>query len=599
MCALADEGRASSECRESHMPLHDPSTRPPSRRPGGGPAAARWRLPIAVAGVAAVAIVGGVGVQVATASESASVRAAAPAPLASFPPKSNGAWIYDGAARGQWLPVIQSYNQIATGEHKITQINTYGSDIEGDSSGYDTYYDTSAKTGNRDTTSEYYNALVLAPALAGTASTSYTFSPIIDAQLTSDYISGFNGATKAVAEASADKVAAQVCADERADGIQFDIESFDVTKDGQYYFYNQISKDFAGLHSGSTATDPYGCVDAKHANGRYYSVFAFAASVDPANGSSAARVKDVFETNGKANGYFVDSLYDLGTGATGHLNDLPTYQSLVTTEVTHMKTWANSLGISYAFGIPASASAHEFTSCTGGCVAGADGSLGNPMIEYTKRAVGAINSAGAPQDPLFIGTNIWSMGSFTAISPFNFYPSPPPTDVLTWLAANLPGSKAAGTGTTTPTPTPTPTATPTPTPTPTAPAGTQLITNGGFENNLTGWNCDGTYSVDSVAASGTHGVRLTPSATVTSVCSQTVSVVSGKQYTLSAKLKSNGAYISVGVKNGAEVTSNASTFTSTSLPVTATASTITVYVQAYKQQTGDTWADDVSLIAAG
>ena len=369
-----------------------------------------------------------------------------------------------------------------------------------------------------------------------------------------------------MAEASADKVAAQVCADERADGIQFDIESFDVTKDGQYYFYNQISKGLRGSCTrAARPPTPTAASTRSTPTAGTTRCFAFAASVDPANGNSAARVKDVFETNGKANGYFVDSLYDLGTGATGHLNDLPTYQNLVTTEVTHMKTWANSLGISYAFGIPASASAHEFTSCTGGCVAGADGFARQPddRVHETsgrghqlrRRTAG---SAVHRNQHLVDGV----VHGDLAVQLLPVAASHRRADLARCEPA--PAPRRRGTGTTTPTPTPHPDSHAH------ADTGrrrhlpeTQLITNGGFENNLTGWSCDGTYSVDSVAASGTHGVRLTPSATVTSVCSQTVSVVSGKQYTLSAQNSSRtGAYISVGVKNGAEVTSNASTFTS-------------------------------------
>lgn len=548
------------------------------------------------------------GPQAAAVAPAAAPGAPATAALASFPPKSNGAWIYDGAARGQWIPVIESFNAIASPERRINQINTYGSDIEhidenDPEQGFETYYDTNIKTGNRDTTSAYYNALTLAPALSG-APDGYSYSPIIDAQIGSTYLKGFNTASKAVVEEAADKIAAQICADERVDGIQFDIEPFDVSKDGQYHFYNQISKNFAGLHTGNVATDPFGCVTPAHPQGRYYSVFTFANSVNPANPLSRQRVKDVFETGSIANGYIIDSLYDLGTRPMAHLNDLPTYESLVNVEAANMKTWANSLGIFYAYGIPATASAHEWAQCTGGCVAGADGTKGNPMLEYTKRAVNAINATGAPNDPLYIGANVWSLGSFSAIGDYNFYPSPAPLDVLTWLASNLPGSKVGGPVTPNPTPTATPSATPTPTPTTTptptpTPSGLNLVSNGGFENGLTGWSCDGGAVADSTQNSaGSASVKLTPSATVTSVCNQVVTVVPGTTYTLSASLKSAGATVTLGVKNGADVSASGAAFTSKSLTFTATSSSITVYVQAYKQQTGNAWADQVSLVAA-
>jgi hypothetical protein len=43
------------------------------------------------------------------------------------------------------------------------------------------------------------------------------------------------------------------------------------------------------------------------------------------------------------------------------------------------------------------------------------------------------------------------------------------------------------------------------------------------------------------------------------------------------------------------VGSSASSFTAKNMTFTASSTSITVYVQAYKQQTGDTWADSVSL----
>ena len=110
-------------------------------------------------------------------------------------------------------------------------------------------------------------------------------------------------------------------------------------------------------------------------------------------------MKDVFQTGTRANGYIIDSLYDLGSRPMAQLNDLPTNTQLVGVEAANMKTRANSLGVFYAYGIPATASAHEWEQCAGGCAAGADGSTGNPMIEYTKRAVNAIKAAGAPDDP--------------------------------------------------------------------------------------------------------------------------------------------------------------------------------------------------------
>jgi hypothetical protein len=362
-------------------------------------------------------------------------------------PIANGTWAYDGSAAGTWSPVISAYNNIATAGHKLTELFSYATDMEMycpsnnpaecTPADLQSYY--TAKSSGFASTLAYYSDLTLAPGIAsGSTAEKISLSPIIDGRTdTGGYLIGFDQLSQSLAQTYADQVAAQVCADPRVDGIQFDIEPFDVsTKNGQYYFYMQIAKDFAGEHTGSTTTDPYACVGAGHPQGRYFSVFTFAASIQP--GTTSATDVAAF-TSAYHNGYVIDSLYDLGSNPAGSLNDLPTYQTLVTQEADNMKTWAHSQSIPYAFGIPAAASAHEYTTCTGTCVVGANGTTGNPMLSYAQEAVAAINGSGATSDGFFLGTDIWDLGGSTSTGGANLTPDPANADVLNYLATNLPG----------------------------------------------------------------------------------------------------------------------------------------------------------------
>lgn len=371
--------------------------------------------------------------------------------VASFPPKANSAWAYDTTSPGTWVNAIEDYDQQATPGHVLNEVYSYATDLEmycpnndgTQCTASDLYSYYTAGSGGRARTSAYYNAF------DATHPGSLLISPIIDGRTTSGgYMQGFNQLSPSLAAGFADMVASQVCADPHVDGIQFDVEPFDVTsKNGQYYFYMEIAKDFAGEHTGSPATDPYGCVSAAHPHGRFFSVFAFAASVSPGT-RSAADVQDIMNSYG--NGYFMDSLYDLSSAPAGTLNGIRTYRTAVAHEAGDMKVWADRLHIKYGYGIPASASAHEFTTCsatadaTGSCLPDVTGATGYPMIEYTKAAVGAINGSGAVRDPRYIGTAIWDFGDSVSVNGLDFGPVPAPANVLSYLATNLPGAEKSG-----------------------------------------------------------------------------------------------------------------------------------------------------------
>jgi len=176
-------------------------------------------------------------------------------------------------------------------------------------------------------------------------------------------------------------------------------------------------------------------------------VFTFSASIAPGS-ESARNVRDILNTY--RNGYLMDSLYDLSDAPAGTLNGIDDYRAAARREAADTKRWANRLHIKYGFGIPASASAHEFTTCTAGpgavgaCLPDSTGATGYPMIDYASAAVTAIERSGAPHDPRYIGTAIWDFGDHVSWNGLNFGPVPAPADVLGYLAGHLPGSRNPG-----------------------------------------------------------------------------------------------------------------------------------------------------------
>jgi hypothetical protein len=379
----------------------------------------------------------------------ATAESALPAPA--FPPKATSAWVYDTATPGTWVDAIKDYNSTARPGRELNEVYSYATDLEmycPDNDGTrctpgDLYSFYTPGSGGRARTEAYDQAF------NATDPGSMVISPIIDGRTDpGGYLQGFNELSPELAAGFADKVAAQVCADPHVDGIQFDLEPFSVTtKNGQYYFYEQIAKNFAGRHGVGAAADPYGCVDAAHPRGRFYSVFTFAASLQPGT-QSAANVQEILSSYG--NGYFMDSLYDLSSAPAGTLNGIDSYRTAVQREASDTRRWANRLHVKYGFGIPASASAHEFTTCTAtpdaadACVADETGATGYPMVEYTRAAVDAIVDSGAPRDPRYLGTAIWDFGDHVSWNGLNFGPVPAPDDVLAYLAANLPGAQNPG-----------------------------------------------------------------------------------------------------------------------------------------------------------
>ena len=406
-----------------------------------------WARMLPVAAVVAT-VIATVGVA-AVVSHGVRSHPSAAAPAGALPPRANGVWMYDSAypeagypqvhLPGMWVPALNSYNQAATAGHEISEMFSYATDMEMycphndpaqcTPSNLQSYY--TPTSAGYQSTREYAQRVEL----AGRAKP--IISPVIDGRTDAGgFLTPFNQLSPDLAATYADQVAAQVCADPLIDGIQFDIEPFDVTsQNGQYYFYLQIAKDFAGLHDGDAHHDPLNCANSHRKQGRFFSVFNFARALQPGT-ASAQNVSAITNTYG--NGYFIDSLYDLTDQPAGELLDLSTYQANVQAEVAALKAGAGQLQIRYGVGIPAAASAHEYTACEGpACQPSASGAKGYPMIDYTKAALAAIDSNSVRDDPLFRGTDVWDLGNSSVWDGFRKEPSPAPTSVLQYLQTRL------------------------------------------------------------------------------------------------------------------------------------------------------------------
>jgi chitinase len=127
-------------------------------------------------------------------------------------------------------------------------------------------------------------------------------------------------------------------------------------------------------------------------------------------------------------------------------------------------------------------------------------------------------------------------------------------------------------------------------------AGTNLVTNGGFEaGNLSGWSCDtGDSVVTSPVHSGTYALQINPTASTTGQCTQTISVQANTAYTLSAYV--DGPYAFLGITGGASnwTTSSSYTLLSVSFTTGSTTNSVTIYVHGWYVQ-NSVYVDDVSL----
>ena len=136
--------------------------------------------------------------------------------------------------------------------------------------------------------------------------------------------------------------------------------------------------------------------------------------------------------------------------------------------------------------------------------------------------------------------------------------------------------------------------------TPTPAAAAEVLTNGGFESgSLSPWTCTGGLGsvVTSPVRTGTKALHGAASSSDNAQCTQTVSVVSGTSYTLTAWVR--GSYVYLGVTGGASNwTPGATDWTQLTVTFTASSSTAQIYLHGW-YGTGDYYADDVSLQGQG
>ena len=234
-----------------------------------------------------------------------------------------------------------------------------------------------------------------------------------------------------------------VCPQDNVAGVQFDIEPFDISQPGQYYFYSAIAKMFSTM---------YPCVDPAHPNGRYFSIFGFAGQFykDPTDAQNYAT--NVFNYGGKPVGYFIDSLYDVAndTDQSNPPTSPTAYPALAGQELYYLENGVSKLGIYYQVAIPAAASVHEFEV---GYVPSQNGVVftGYQQNQYVQEAVNLLksgNSAGqyaftpVVNDPHFLGTDVWGWAQLMSNmanngNVYNYEPSTP-MESLSYLAQNIP-----------------------------------------------------------------------------------------------------------------------------------------------------------------
>src|SRR5699024_5145707 len=142
--------------------------------------------------------------------------------------------LYHDGERGQRVPgsfaaALNAYNQQADGGHAITRVFPYGGDLE--------MYcaDGPASCSAQDLMvmldGGMHSVAAYGRQLESVHGQSILIAQIIDGSIRADYpgsLNGFNKLSPKLARTFADKVARAVCSNPYIDGVQFDLEPFDV-----------------------------------------------------------------------------------------------------------------------------------------------------------------------------------------------------------------------------------------------------------------------------------------------------------------------------------------------------------------------------------
>lgn len=363
-----------------------------------------------------------------------------------FPPPGNSAWVYDtlyhnGESRGRdpgsFAHAINQYNRQARKGHAITRVFPYGGDLEmycGHKASRCTEQDLKVlfdgDAGGARSVAAY------AQRLKSVQGRSVQIVPVLDGSIRGHYqgsLKGFNELSPRLARVFADKVARQMCANPQVDGIQFDLEPFNVrNKNGQYYFYRRIAEDLAGA-VGHPGNDPFHCVDSAHPHGRYFSIFGAAHSLAPGT-ASARHVRDIMTAH--HNGFFIAALYDLSSEPPGHLTQPGWYARAAKHEAQLARRGASRLGVPYQLAIPAAASMHEYAGCRGHKCRDPRHAR-HSQLDYVKAGIQAIRASGALHDPLYLGTAVWCWNRAIVHGGNRYSPARPTSRVLRYLGQHL------------------------------------------------------------------------------------------------------------------------------------------------------------------
>jgi hypothetical protein len=324
------------------------------------------------------------------------IFAAPPPSSKAIPPRGNvGVWIYDhpqSCPEAQFADVIKAFNSEA--QAPINHVVLYGSDVE--------LYDGlkcctpagDTKKVGRSMTDSMGRRLDQYAAVTDDAVLTF----IIDGRMdgTEDWSPDLSRLSAEEVLEWSRWIAQWVCAYERIDGVQLDLEPIGTQYPWDFNF-RLLARELGQLF----ASRDYGCVSPRRPDGVALSTFALATAVDV----------ELMQLLGP-NGYVVVSGYDLGEGGAGTPNPPEVYEANLRTNLQSIKATAAESGVPYMVGIPAAASTHEFeTFLMNGILIRS----GHSQKEYVERALSALQDI-CHDDPNYLGPMLWTL-TYTNVYP--------------------------------------------------------------------------------------------------------------------------------------------------------------------------------------